>query len=206
MHSQLNQLFLEQDLVHLIESKPFRDIPSETVILEEQAYIKEVPIVIEGRIKVRKMDDSGKEIILYYINPGESCILSITFCINDKPSNAEAITNSETKIIAISSKEVTEWMNLYKSWRNFVMKLYYARLDELLSLVDNVAFKQMDFRLYEKLKIYQQSQGNEIKITHQQLAYELGTAREVVSRLLKQLEKKNLIRLERGIIKINSSL
>jgi len=206
MHSQLSQLFLERDLVHLVESKPFKDIPSETVILEEQAYIKEVPIVIEGRIKVRKIDDSGKEIILYYINPGESCILSITSCINNKPSNAEAITNSETKIITISSKEVNEWMNLYKSWRSFVMKLYYARLDELLSLVDNVAFKQVDFRLYEKLKIYQQSQGNEIKITHQQLAYELGTAREVVSRLLKQLEKKNLIRLERGIIKINSAL
>ena len=206
MHSQLSQLFLERDLVHLVESKPFKDIPSETVILEEQAYINEVPIVIEGRIKVRKIDDSGKEIILYYINPGESCILSITSCINNKPSNAEAITNSETKIITISSKEVNEWMNLYKSWRSFVMKLYYARLDELLSLVDNVAFKQVDFRLYEKLKIYQQSQGNEIKITHQQLAYELGTAREVVSRLLKQLEKKNLIRLERGIIKINSAL
>ena len=97
-------------------------------------------------------------------------------------------------------------MDEYKSWRAFVMKLYYSRLDELLSLVDNIAFKQIDFRLYEKLKIYQQSQGNEIKITHQQLAHELGTAREVVSRLLKQLEKKNLIHLERGIIKINSSL
>ncbi|MDZ7777109.1 MAG: Crp/Fnr family transcriptional regulator [Bacteroidales bacterium] len=181
-------------------------MPSDTVILEEQTYIKEVPIVIEGRIKVRKMDDSGKEIILYYINPGESCILSITSCINNKPSNAEAIAEKETRIITITAKEVTMWMDLYKSWRTFVMKLYYSRLDELLSLVDSIAFKQVDFRLYEKLKIYQQSQGNEIKITHQQLAYELETAREVVSRLLKQLEKKNLIRLERGIIKINSSL
>ncbi len=206
MYAQLNHLFLEQNLVELIESKPFKDIPSDTVILEEQVYIREVPVVLEGRIKVRKIDESGREIILYHINPGESCILSITSCINNKPSNAEAITETETKIITIPAKEVAEWMDEYKSWRSFVMKLYYSRLDELLSLVDNIAFKQIDFRLYEKLKIYQQSQGNEIKITHQQLAHELGTAREVVSRLLKQLEKKNLIRLERGIIKINSSL
>ncbi|HKK10854.1 MAG TPA: Crp/Fnr family transcriptional regulator [Bacteroidales bacterium] len=205
MNSQLNDFF-ENKLIGLIEKKPFKDLPTDTVILEEQSYIKEVPIVVEGRIKVRKMDESGREIILYHINPGESCILSITSCINNKPSNAEAITETETKIIAIAAKEVTEWMDEYKSWRAFVMKLYYSRLDELLSLVDNIAFKQIDFRLYEKLKTYQQSQGNEIKITHQQLAYELGTAREVVSRLLKQLEKKNLIHLERGVIKINSSL
>lgn len=206
MYAQLNHLFLEQNLVELIESKPFKDIPSDTVILEEQVYIREVPVVLEGRIKVRKIDESGREIILYHINPGESCILSITSCINNKPSNAEAITETETRIITIPAKEVADWMDEYKSWRAFVMKLYYSRLDELLSLVDNIAFKQIDFRLYEKLKIYQQSQGNEIKITHQQLAHELGTAREVVSRLLKQLEKKNLIHLERGIIKINSSL
>lgn len=206
MYAQLNHLFLEQNLVELIESKPFKDIPSDTVILEEQAYIREVPVVLKGRIKVRKIDESGREIILYHINPGESCILSITSCINNKPSNAEAITETDTKIITIPAKEVAEWMDKYKSWRAFVMKLYYSRLDELLSLVDNIAFKQIDFRLYEKLKTYQQSQGNKIKITHQQLAHELGTAREVVSRLLKQLEKKNLIHLERGIIKINSSL
>ncbi|MGM0566825.1 MAG: Crp/Fnr family transcriptional regulator [Bacteroidota bacterium] len=206
MYAQLNHLFLEQNLVGLIESKPFKDISPDTVILEEQAYIREVPVVLEGRIKVRKIDESGREIILYHINPGESCILSITSCINNKPSNAEAITETETKIITISAKEVADWMDEYKSWRAFVMKLYYSRLDELLSLVDNIAFKQIDFRLYEKLKTYQQRQGNEIKITHQQLAHELGTAREVVSRLLKQLEKKNLIHLERGIIKINSYL
>lgn len=206
MYAQLNHLLLEQNLVELIESKPFKDIPSDTLILKEQSYISEVPIVLEGRIKVRKIDESGREIILYHIDPGESCILSITSCINNKPSNAEAITEKATTIITVSASEVKDWMDAYKSWRAFVMKLYYSRLDELLSLVDNIAFKQIDFRLYEKLKTYQQSQGNEIKITHQQLAHELGTAREVVSRLLKQLEKKNLIHLERGIIKINSSL
>lgn len=206
MHSKLSHHFLEKELIDLIEGKQTKNIRAETFLLHEQSYIKEVPIVLKGRIKVRKMDDSGKEIILYHINPGESCILSITSCINDKPSNAEALTETDTEIITVNAHEVNQWMDLYKSWRAFVMKLYYSRLDELLSLVDHVAFKQIDFRLYEKLKIYQQSQGKEIKITHQQLAHELGTAREVVSRLLKQLEKKNLIRLERGIIKINSSL
>ncbi len=206
MHSKLRQLFLEKELIDFIESKEPKNIPADSFLLHEQSYIKEVPIVLNGRIKVRKMDDSGKEIILYHINPGESCILSITSCINDKPSNAEAVTETDSEIITVNAREVNEWMDLYKSWRTFVMKLYYARLDELLSLVDLVAFKQIDFRLYDKLKSYQKLQGNEVKITHQQLAYELGTAREVVSRLLKQLEKKNLIKLERGVIKITSPL
>ena len=196
----------EPELLDQINEIGEIEIPRGTVILKEEAFIKEIPLVIDGYIKVRKTDETGKEIILYHINPGESCILSITSCINEKQSKAEAITEDATKLIVIPASQVKRWMNSYKSWRTFVMKLYYSRLDSLLNLVDSIAFKQTDSRLYNKLKELQLRYGNEIKITHQQLANEIGTAREVISRLLKQLEKDGSLLLDRGIIKIVNDL
>lgn len=192
----------EPELTEAIKNMSINRITAETTILKDEAYIQEIPLLLDGRIKVRKMDESGKEIVLYYIEPGESCILSITSCLNNKPSHAEAITQVPSEIIAIPANTVKEWMDLYKSWRSFVMNLYYSRLNELLTLVDRIAFKQTDFRLLDILRSLRQKHGNELPITHQQLAYEVGTAREVISRLLKQLEKNNFISLSRGKITI----
>lgn len=197
----LNEIFESELYKEIIESTT-ADIKPNQVILKEGSYIKEVPILIEGSIKVRKIDASGKEIVFYHIQPGDSCILSITSCLNDKQSSAEAITETNSKIIIISTTHVKEWMDKYKTWRKFIMKLYYERLGEVLSLVDSIAFKQVDIRLLDKLREKSNNQLITITTTHQQLANELGTAREVVSRLLKQLEKQGLILLDRGIIKI----
>lgn len=194
------------ELIELINTLDEVEIPKGTVILKEAAYIKEIPLVVEGKIKVRKTDENGKEIILYHIHSGESCILSITSCMNEKQSNAEAITEETSKLVVVPASKVREWMDNHKSWRKFVMQLYYSRLDELLNLVNSISFKQTDSRLYEKLKDLQSKNGDRLKITHQQLANEIGTAREVISRLLKQLEKDGFISLERGIIKIMKSL
>jgi len=198
----LLKLNLEPELYKAIMDSEMVEIEPNQVILKEGAYIKDIPILIEGSIKVRKTDESGKEIVLYHIQPGESCILSITSCLNDKQSSAEALTEKTSKIIIVSSEKVKLWMDEYKSWRQFVLKLYYLRLDEVLSLVDNIAFKQMDIRLLDKLREKLPEGSNRIEITHLQLANELATAREVVSRLLKHLEKQGFIELERGSIKI----
>jgi len=200
-----NNIFEPELLVQINELNEI-EIPKGTTILKKDAYIKEIPLVLNGSVKVRKTDENGKEIILYHISPGESCILSITSCVNDKQSNAEAITEETTKLIVVPASNVKEWMDSYKSWRKFVMRLYYSRLGELLNLVDSISFKQTDSRLYDKLKELQNKHGDEIKITHQQLANEIGTAREVISRLLKQLEKDGFITLDRGVIKIIRSL
>jgi CRP/FNR family transcriptional regulator len=205
MYPDFKNIF-EFSLLEQLEAISAVEIPKGTIILKEESYIKEIPLVITGNIKVRKTDENGKEIILYHINPGESCILSITSCINDKLSKAEAITEENTTLVVIPANKVKEWMDIYKSWRKFVMQLYYARLDALLMLVDSIAFKQTDIRLVEKLKKLQTHQGDIIKITHQELANEIGTAREVISRLLKQLEKEGLLSIDRGIIKIKKPL
>lgn len=176
------------------------DIDPGTVILREHEYIKVIPLVLQGSIKLRKVDQTGREIIFYHIEPGESCILSITSCLNEKESQAEAIVEKKTRLIAVEAGTVRNWMDHFPSWRKFVVNLYYIRLADLMKLIDLVIFKSVDSRLIQHLKT--NSLNNELEITHQQLAGELGTAREVISRLLKQMENDQMISLERGKIKI----
>ncbi len=196
----------EKELKDEIALLPIVELKANSVVLMENSYVKEIPILLEGIIKVRKTDESGKEIILYQIYPGESCILSITACLNDKQCNAEAYVEKTSKLVMIPANKVKLWMEKYSSWKQYVYNHYYERFDELLDLIDAIAFKHVDLRLLNKLKEHQLKQGNEIKITHHILAKEIGTAREVISRLLKQLEKENFIILERGIIKIIRTL
>lgn len=203
---ELIKSIFEKELNEEIALLPIIELKANSVVLMENTYVKNIPILIEGSVKVRKTDESGKEIILYHIYPGESCILSITSCLNDKQCNAEAFVEKTSKLIMIPSDKVKLWMEKYSSWKQYVSNHYYDKFDELITLIDAIAFKQVDLRLLNKLKEYQLKQGDEINITHQILAKEIGTAREVISRLLKQLEKENFIKLERGIIKIIKAL
>jgi CRP/FNR family transcriptional regulator len=192
----------EAALLDEIMQNSVETFDAETVLLSEGAYIKSIPLMLEGSVRVRKTDESGKEIILYHIQPGESCILSISSCLNMKQSKAEAIVEDRARLILVPADKIRKWTDEYKSWREFIQKLYYQRLDVLLSLVDAIAFRQVDERLLEKLRELKVVFGDAIPITHQQLAAEIGSAREVVSRLLKQLEIQGILRLERGMIQI----
>ncbi len=190
----------EKELLDRIGQLEVIEIDPGKVILKEHEFIKVVPLVLEGSIKLRKMDLTGREIIFYHIEPGESCILSITSCLHEKESHAEAIIEKRTRMIVVEASDVRSWMNQFPSWRKFIVKLYYERMAELMTLLDSVIFKSVDDRLVHYLK--DKAIGNELEITHQQLASELGTAREVISRLLKQMEREEYISLERGKIKI----
>lgn len=198
---QLFSLFtFEKELLDEIEHSEIIEINPGTVILKENEFIKVIPLVLEGSIKLRKLDPSGREIIFYHIEPGESCILSITSCLNDKESQAEAIIEKKTRLIVVEADKVRLWMDRFPTWRKFVVNLYYTRMAELMTLLDLLIFKSVDARLIQHLK--ENAVNNELETTHQQLAGELGTAREVISRLLKQMEKDQMISLERGKIKI----
>ena len=206
MNADPNSLNLpfEQALLDELNLLDVIEIQPGTIVLKEREFIKVIPIVLEGSIKLRKLDPTGREIIFYHIEPGESCILSITSCLNNKESQAEAIIEKKTRLIAVEADRVRAWMDDYPSWRKFVVKLYYNRMAEIMTLVDLVVFKSVDKRLIGYLK--DNAVNNELEITHQQLAGQLGTAREVISRLLKQMENENLISLERGKIKIIQAL
>lgn len=190
----------EKELLDEIQQAEILEFSPGDVILKEHQFIKVVPLVLEGSVKLRKLDATGREIVFYHIEPGESCILSITSCLNEKESQAEAIIEKKTRLLVVEAQRIRSWMERFPTWRKFVFHLYYERMAELMGLLDLVIFKSVDTRLIQHLK--EKAVNNEIEVTHQQLAGQLGTAREVISRLLKQMEKDQLIAMERGKIKI----
>ncbi len=173
------------------------------VLMEPGQFVKMVPIVLEGAIKILRMDEEGKELFLYYLDPGETCALSLTCCIATKPSEIKAVVEEQTILLGIPIMVHEQFSDEFKQWKDFVANTYQRRFNELLLALDAVAFKRMDERLMRyivtKMKQYK---SNELHTTHQEIANELGTSREVVSRLLKQLEKKKWIELGRNVIYI----
>ena len=123
-NSSYAQFHFEKELLDEIKNLKILDIKSGTIILKEHEYIKVIPLVIEGLIKLRKLDENGREIVFYHIDPGESCILSITSCLSEKESQAEAIITRDTRIVVVEAEKVRIWMDKYSSWRKFVVGLY----------------------------------------------------------------------------------
>jgi len=204
----LRKIFNDKGLVdELIDTCQFMEVPAHSRILEEDEYIKVVPLVYEGRIKVMRKDESGKEILLYYIHPGESCALSIASGLNGTKSVAYAETETATKMFAIPIDILRNLHARYPQCNDYLLRLFHNRFNELVLFIDSIAFKTMDVRLIGHLKRKQEESGeNFVYITHQQLANELGTAREVVSRLLKQLEREGKIINHRSKIEILDAL
>ena len=200
----LRKLFPVPKLVDELEQEStLMDIPDNITILNIGDYVKVVPLVIEGRVKVMRNDESGKEVLLYYINPGESCALSIAAGLNNQKSAAYAITNNDTKLLAIPVDKLDSMIKSYPYLNKFILELFHKRFNELIEFIDAISFKNVDTRLLKYLK-KRLTSGNDnfIYATHKQIAEELGTAREVVSRLLKQLEKEGKVKNHRGKIEL----
>ena len=171
------------------------------VILNENAYIRSIPIVLSGSIRVMRNDDEGREILLYYIKSGESCIMSFLGGIHQDTSKVRAVAEDETEILFVPVDKVITLIREHDDWLDFIFRLYHKRFEELLEVVNAVAFKKIDERLILLLqKKVELSKSKTITVTHEQLANELGTARVVVSRLLKQLEVDGRVELGRNKI------
>lgn len=171
------------------------------VILNDNAYIRAIPIVMSGSIKVMRTDEEGREILLYYIQAGESCIMSFLGGMHQDTSKVKAIAEEETDILFIPIEKVASLIKEYPEWLDYIFRLYHKRFEELLEVVNAVAFKKMDERLEDLVnKKCNLSGSKTIVVTHEQLANELGTARVVISRLLKQMEENKLVKLGRNKI------
>ncbi len=178
-----------------------KEMEAGCIMLNENSYIKNIPIVLSGSVKVMREDDDGREILLYYIKPGETCIMSVLGGINNETSKIKAIVEDKAEILMIPIEKANLLVQKFPAWNEFVLRLYNKRFEELLSVINAIAFQKIDQRILELLEKKRELSGsNEINITHQQLADELGTVREVVSRLLKQLEKDKKIALSRNKI------
>jgi CRP/FNR family transcriptional regulator len=178
-----------------------RKFEAGSTLVNENSYIQYIPIVLKGVIRVTRTEEDGRELLLYYIEPGESCIMSFLGGLHNDTSKIKAITEEDAEILLISVQKASDWIKQFPEWTDFIFKLYHKRFEELLSVVNAVAFQQLDDRvlqlLCQKATLFK---SNEIKITHQQLADELGSTREVVSRIVKNLEHENLLRLSRNKI------
>ena len=173
------------------------------IIMDYGNYVKIVPLVIEGSIKVSREDEEGNEIFLYYLNAGETCSMSFSCCMMNKVSDIRTIAEEETKVIGIPIRYVDEWISKYRSWKNFVMLSYDLRMKDLIQTIDSIAFKKMDERLLAYLK--QRAKANNSNVldtTHQEIAYDLNASREAISRLLKQMENQGLVVLGRHKIEL----
>jgi CRP/FNR family transcriptional regulator len=172
-----------------------------SIILNENASIRSIPIVTKGTLKVIRTDEDGREILLYYIKAGESCIMSFLGGLHNETSKVKAEVEDDAEILFLPIEKVSLFIKEYPQWLDYIFRLYHKRFEELLEIVNAIAFKKVDERLLALLQKKKDLTGTKtLNITHEQLANELGTARVVVSRLLKQLEEIGKVKLGRNKI------
>lgn len=172
-------------------------------LIEIGDYLRSMPLLISGAIKILREDKNGDELLLYFIEKGDTCAMSLTCCLGQTKSEIRAVAELDSEIIMIPVQKMEEWMGKYRSWRNFVLQSYHERMMEMLDTIDNLAFSKLDERLVRYLKEKQKiTNSDTIQSTHQEIAYELYTSRVVISRLLKKLENTGQIELQRNSIRI----
>ncbi len=173
------------------------------IVMDYDKYIRMMPLVVQGTLKVLKKDDNGNEILLYYLSSSESCSMAYSCCLEEKKSEVKAIAESDLQIIAIPHNKLDEWLCKYPSWKNYIMRSFNERFSEMLKSIESIAFHKLDDRLIAYLKEKKRLSGsNVIKASHYQIADELATSRVVISRLLKILENNGKILLYRNEIKL----
>ncbi|MCH8485516.1 MAG: Crp/Fnr family transcriptional regulator [Candidatus Cyclonatronum sp.] len=183
----------------LLEYGTTRSYEPGEVILEEHARIRAIPIVTKGTIKVMQTDDDYREMVLYYLQPGESCIMSFLGGMHDEKSKIRAVAEERSELLLVSVENMMKLIREHPMWLNYVFRLYHKRFEELLEVVNAVSFKKMDERLLAYLQRKAEVSGSRVLyLTHEQISIELATARVVVSRLLKQMEKEGLVELHRN--------
>jgi CRP/FNR family transcriptional regulator, anaerobic regulatory protein len=173
------------------------------IIMDYGKYIRMMPIIVKGTIKVFRMDENGNEILLYYLSSNESCSMAYSCCMEAKKSEVKAIAEDDVELIAIPHIKLEEWLCKYSSWKSYIMKSFNERFLELLKSIESIAFHKLDERLIAYLKEKQRhTNSSVIKASHYLIAEELHTSRVVISRLLKQLENDKKIILYRNEIKL----
>lgn len=203
---KISELPLEEELIHELETRcQVATVGSQVVLAESGKYMKVIPVVLDGSIRVYRNDyELDREILLYYISNGQTCMMSIVASFAQIKSQVHAITQRESELLLIPTDKVRDWQIRFPKWNQFIIQTFLNRYTELLDTINDLSFKHIDERLYNYLIQYHHRQGDEkVKLTHQKLANELGTTRVVVSRILKDLEKKGQVQLSRGEIRLN---
>lgn len=194
--------FFESGLrLAISEAGSYKVFEENEELIREDQYIRSFPVVLSGLIKVCRTDEAGNELLLYYMRPGEVCTVSLICCMDRTKSRVKAIAEVSTTVVLIPVELLDNWMTRFQTWKEYVMHSMQMRFDELLYALDSIAFMKMDERLERFFTDRFRSSGSMIfEGSHQDVALALNSSREVISRLLKQMEKKGMINLSRGRI------
>ena len=207
MRDILNQaysyIFEEALLDEIAKVAVYKEFKADDYLIEIGDYIKTMPLLLTGAIKILREDENGDELLLYFLERGDTCAMTLTCCMGQSKSRIRAIAETNGAMLMIPVEKMEEWLTKYKTWRNFVFDSYNVRLNEMLEAIDTLAFMNLDERLYKYLTDKAKVIGDtEIKNTHQEIANEMHTSRVVISRLLKALELQGKIKLHRNKIEI----
>lgn len=203
---------LEENYGYLLESEllseicnvgQIRDVNEGQTLIDIGQFIKQMPLLLEGAIKILREDEKGEELVLYYLERGDTCAMTLTCCLGNTKSEIKAVAETDARFIMVPVQKMSDWMSKYKSWQNFILLSYQSRMKEMLETIDSIAFLKLDKRLLKYLRDKAMvNHENLLKTTHQEIAEDLHTSRVVVSRLLKKLEIEGSIEMTRNSIKI----
>jgi len=198
------QLALSNALLQEIESISIvQEFNKDTIILKENSYVKVIPLLVSGLVKIYKEDESGNEVLLYYIEPGESCIMSIMAAEKNEKVTVKGIVEEDAQLVLIPITKLTQIRKSFPQWNMFVYELFNEKFEEVIDMIKILTFSNKEKRLEEYLlKEATIKNTSEILHSHQEIAKELGSSREVISRLLKKLENDGKIELSQRRIKI----
>jgi CRP/FNR family transcriptional regulator len=196
-------LFEDALLEAIAKVSTLKKIKANSTIIDVNNYIVFMPLVLNGAIKILREDKEGDELVLYYLEVGDTCAMTLSCCMGQTKSKIKAVAETDVDLLLIPKQKMTEWLSNYKSWQEFVLESYHNRLQEFLEAIDTIAFLNMDKRILKYLRDKAIVNHNEvINVTHQEIANDLHTSRVVVSRLLKALEKSSKIKLNRNQIHV----
>lgn len=203
LKEQYGYLF-EGSLLNEIETCGiYKSILQGQTIIDIGEPIAYMPLLLTGAIKILREDAEGDELLLYFLEKGDTCAMTFSCGIGKSKSEIRAVTESDTELLMIPTQKMEVWMAKYQSWQQFIVDSYHTRMIELLETVDTLAFLRMDERLLKHLQDKAKvTHDDSIHTTHQDIAYDLHTSRVVISRLLKKLEKERRIKMHRNHIKV----
>ncbi len=201
LRQNFEYLFEATLIEEICKSGRLQSVESDKVLIDVGDVISHMPIVISGSIKVMTEDKEGDELLLYYLEFGDTCAITLNCCTRNAKSSIRAVVESEAKVIFVPVEKMEEWMVKYSSWRNYVLESFNSRLHEMIGALDNIVFNSMEDRIKNYLRDKVFINKSEIIITsHLEIANDLHSSRVVISRLMKKLEKEGLVRQTRNKI------
>ena len=203
VRSRFDGIFEDTLLEEIVAQGHHMTVPEGTMLMDVGQRMDAVPLLLDGAIKIMRLDPEGDEILLYFLEAGDSCALSMGTYMGASKSSIRAVTERDTSLVMVPVGVGQQWMKAFSSWSAFVMASYQMRLEEMLDAIDALAFMDLPTRLRRYLSDKVKIQGNlTLHTTHQEIANDLHTSRVVVSRLLKSLENEGLLSLHRNAVEM----